>query len=230
MAKVLIETKGLTKKYNELFAVNNIDLKIHENEKIAIIGANGAGKSTLVDMIGGIRTPSSGEIKYYFDNPKGKIGLQIQDTTFPDGLRLSDIIKFYCNVFKKKMKSKEIQDLIIFFQLEDLVNRECSKMSGGQRQRVNAMLTLINKPKILIIDEMSTGLDITTKLKLIEFINKYVEENDITYVTISHSESEIIQTANRIIIMEDGKIIKDTTAKAIGGEKGVYQYFKNKVL
>ena len=229
MAKTLIEVKNLNKKYGKTFAVKDVNLKIYEGDRLAIIGSNGAGKSTLVDMLGGIRTKSSGEIIYGFDNPKQNIGLQIQDTSFPDGLKLIDIIRFYCDIFKKDVKSKEITNLISFFKLEEFLDRYIPKMSGGQRQRVNAMLTLINKPKVLIIDEMATGLDITTKLELIQFMNEYVKKNKITYVTISHSESEVVQTADRIVIMEDGEIINDTTTKKIGGEKGIYEYFKGKV-
>ena len=223
--KVLVSVKNLTKKYGKFFALDNVSFDVYEGDKIALIGANGAGKSTLVDIIAGVRTKTSGEIKYNFENPKKYIALQLQDTSFPDGLKLIDIVNFYCGIFKMSPKGEHITKMLEFFQIKQFLNNWVSRLSGGQRQRVNAFLTIISNPKLLIVDEMATGLDITTKISLIEFINNYLVENKVTYITISHSEQEIIKTSNRVIILEEGKIVKDVATSEMGGEKGIYNYF-----
>ena len=223
--KVLVSIKNLTKKYGDFYALDNVSFDVYEGDKIALIGANGAGKSTLVDIVAGVKTKTSGEIIYGFKNPKKEIALQLQDTSFPDGLKLIDIVNFYCGIFKIDVKGKYINEMLEFFQIKEFLNQWVSRLSGGQRQRVNAFLTIISNPKLLIVDEMATGLDITTRIQLIEFINDYLIENQVTYITVSHSEQEIIKTSNRIIILENGKMIKDIKTSEIGGEKGIYNYF-----
>lgn len=214
--KLLIEVKELTKEFghkeNKTIAINNINLNIYQNQNIALLGGNGAGKTTFVEIISGLNKQTSGEIKYYFDdnvNFKEYIGIQFQDSSYPVGIKVSQVIKFISKISKISINKDTLNAMLCIFGINEFYNKKASSLSGGQQQRLNCLLAILNKPKFIILDELSTGLDVTIRNKIKTFIKEYARENNITILIVSHDMDEVDYIADRIVIMKNGKIYLD---------------------
>ncbi len=207
---MLIQIKDVHKSFgkNDKFKVlKGISFDIKKGEQIALIGANGAGKTTLVEIIASLSKASQGEVLYNFGD-KGiaeSIGMQFQDSEYPKGVIVKKLLNLFIEIYPSV--TEEIADKYIkIFRLEEIMDKEVSVLSGGQKQRVNLFLSVIHHPEFLILDEVSTGLDITTRKEIIEFIKLLIKELNITVLIISHNSDEIEQLAEKIIVLKDGKI------------------------
>ncbi|WLP85381.1 ABC transporter ATP-binding protein [Mycoplasma seminis] len=201
------------KRAKKFKAVNNMNLTLYQGQNVALLGSNGAGKTTTVEMIVGISKPTKGEIVYHFENEKSNtnslIGIQFQDSSYPQGLSVSDVIKSMQKIYGSALGQEDIDNLIKIFGVDEFIFNKASSLSGGQQQRLNALLSIIHCPKLIILDELSTGLDIKIKSRLIHFIKKFAIANQSSILLISHDINEIELIADRIIIMHKGRIILD---------------------
>lgn len=212
--QTILEIKNLTKKYGKKIILDNINLKIYRKERVAIVGANGAGKSTLVDIIAGSTNKTQGEINYNLNNSilKKAIGIQYQESNWPSGISAKDVINF-----NRKLKNKltNLDQLLEIFEINEFIKVPLEKVSGGQKQRFNALLSVISNPELLILDELSSGLDMHIQFKIIDFLKSYFHNNSKTLLIISHNSEEIELLANRLIVLENGKIFIDKPVKEI---------------
>lgn len=221
--KIILELKDVTKKFGDFIAVNNVSFKISKGDRIGIIGANGAGKTTITEIIAGISKPTSGEIKYgykYEDSPKEGIGMQFQQSEYPSGLSVKDIVNFARNLRKLSMTNDEVKKLLAIFKMEDFYNKQVRSLSGGQKQKLNILLSIIHSPHIVILDELSTGLDISARHDIINFTDKLLKERDMTAIIISHHMSEIKALCSKVITMDRGRLIETREIKDIEKEYG----------
>lgn len=221
--KVLIEVKNVAMQYKRGKSIiknvfEDINFKVYENEIIALLGGNGAGKTTLVEIISKIKNPTKGEIIYHDSNFKEMIGVQFQDLSFPKGLTVKDFIDFQIMMTNENISEDFLAEIIKTFKLNDLLKTKVSKLSGGQQQRLNVLIAMMSKPKILFLDEFTTGLDIAIKNEIKEFILKYAKINNVTIVLISHDIDIINQIANRFILIANNKIMIDTNKANIEKE------------
>lgn len=212
----LIEIKKVTKAFGkgkkQAVAVKNVSFNINDKENLALLGANGAGKTTLVEMLAGITKPTKGSIKinYSYENTyQEKIGIQFQDSSYPTGLNVKNIVEFVSEVYGIKNTKKEIKEMVNKFGLMPFWKSNVMSLSGGQQQRLNILLAILNKPKILFLDELSTGLDISIRTQIKDFVYNYCNANKINIILISHDIAEIDQLTDRIIIMQNGIIKVD---------------------
>ncbi|MGL4647117.1 MAG: ABC transporter ATP-binding protein [Mycoplasmoidaceae bacterium] len=210
--KEILKISNLSKSYGvrKQKVLDDINLDIRENENIAILGPNGAGKTTLVEIIAGINKPDSGSIDYLFDwkkTPMEKIGIQFQGSSYPNGIKVRKIINFYIAVFDCAFNEEEIAILIKIFGIDEFINKNANSLSGGQLQRINALLSIIHKPKIIFLDEISTGLDISSSFRIKKFIKDFCLHNGTTIVLVSHDLSEIKYIAQKVVILLKGKIV-----------------------
>lgn len=231
MKKVLIKATNLVKKYKKHTATNGISLEINQGEAVAIIGDNGAGKTTLVSMLASVLAPTSGTIEYSFEksnNPKENIGMQFQANSFPKGLKVKDLIEFYKDITEGKIDTKLFEEHMNAFGIEDLMDKEANSLSGGQKQRLNILIALLVDPEVIILDEVSTGLDIGVRYRLLNYIQKLKKEMNKTIIIVSHSVDEIGALADRIVLVENGKIIDDKQLSDIEAQKGgLASYLEN---
>ncbi|MGL5640423.1 MAG: ABC transporter ATP-binding protein [Mycoplasmoidaceae bacterium] len=218
----LIEFKNITKVFNnnktKFTAVDDLSFSLYENENVALLGANGAGKTTIVEMMIGLNTPTSGEISYLYDyeyNFQEAIGIQFQDSSYPIGLNVSNIIDFMIDVYNIDITKDEIISVVKSFGLLEYLNKPAKSLSGGQQQRFNILLALLHKPKIVFLDELSTGLDIYIKNQIRIFVKNYCEKFNINIVLVSHDIEEIDNITDRIIIIQKGKIKVDINKNKI---------------
>ncbi|AHB36294.1 ATP-binding cassette domain-containing protein [Spiroplasma apis] len=229
----MIKINNLTKRYNkDKIVLENINLEIPNGESIGILGANGSGKSTLVEIIAGINEQTSGEVLFLNQNNetdkelKESIGIQFQKGDWPFNTRAVDLLNLL--VGKKWSSSEYINELIDIFEVKSIINKRLNECSGGEQQRFNSLLSIIKKPRILILDELITGLDLKMQMKLINFFDELKKKEDITLIIISHIPEEIEQICKRVIVLNEGKIYKDAKVVDIVKEHGSVRLFLNK--
>lgn len=217
--KPLVILKGIKKNYGKTKVLKGIDLTIYEGEKVAILGANGAGKSTLTEIISGLKEPSKGEINYSFGNTKkdisANIGIQFQKSSYPMFYKVIDIVKFFVEAAGMRLTNEEIDKKLKEFQLLEVKKQDAMGLSGGQQQRLNILLGLIHRPKLMLLDELSTGLDVESRTNMKDFVKKQLEELKGTMILVSHNPDEIEYLADRIVTINGGQIFEDITMSEI---------------
>ncbi|MEG0879578.1 MAG: ABC transporter ATP-binding protein [Malacoplasma sp.] len=223
----ILEVKNLNKFFgnndNRMQALKDINFKIYQNEHIAILGGNGAGKTTLSEIIAGVNKQDSGEIKYNLGqvrNFKEKIGIQFQDSSYPSGITVKRVVTFISDVYKSNLSVDQLNALIEIFGIDKFYNKKASSLSGGQQQRLNCLLAIIHMPKLVILDELSTGLDVNIRYRIKTFIKSYAKENDMTILLVSHDMDEVEYIADRIIVMVKGEIFINASKTEIINKYG----------
>ncbi|MDR2636273.1 MAG: ABC transporter ATP-binding protein [Mycoplasmataceae bacterium] len=221
--KVLVELKCVKKvfgkKHKQVIAINNLSFKLYEGENVALIGANGAGKTTTVEMIMGINKPTQGRVIYSLSEKSSKrkhnldLGIQFQDSIYPQYIYVKDIVNFIINAYNISIDEKTLEGLVKAFKVDNFYTHRANSLSGGQSQRLNILLAFLHKPKLVFLDELSTGLDITTRNDFKKFIKDYAIKNNITIVLISHDSGEIMSLTDKIIILKNGSIVKEVKTK-----------------
>jgi ABC-2 type transport system ATP-binding protein len=206
----IISVKNLKKNYGSFEAVKNISFDVYEGEIFGLLGPNGAGKSTTLEIIETLRDKTSGEVMVngldLDKNPndiKKIIGVQLQTSGFYPGLTLVELIHLFGGLYNQPVNPMELLKLV---NLEDKAKNKYKEMSGGQKQRFSIATTLINKPKIIFLDEPTTGLDPQARRNLWELI-KNIRDNGATVIITTHYMDEAEQLCDRIAIMDEGKII-----------------------
>ncbi len=215
---VVVKLEKVSKKFGNFAAVNNVSFEIKKGEIVGLVGANGAGKTTISEMIVGLTKPTSGQIEYGFNYdkvPQEKIGMQFQDASYPSGLSIKDVIKFAQKVHGLKMSKKELKSLLRVFQIDDFYNKKPRSLSGGQRQKLNIFMSILHKPELVILDELSTGLDISAREEIISFTKQLIRQNGLSAIVISHQMEELKDLCDRLIILDKGKVKLETTIKEI---------------
>ncbi len=209
--KIIISVKDLVKDYGTFHAVKSISFDVFEGEIFGLLGPNGAGKSTTLEIIETLRQKTSGKIivdGYDIDSDaasiKKIIGVQLQSSGFYPGLNLIELIKLFGGLYNQPVDPIELLKKV---NLEEKAKSKAKELSGGQKQRFSIATTLINKPKIIFLDEPTTGLDPQARRNLWDLI-KDIRDNGTTVIITTHYMDEAEQLCDRIAIMDEGKIIK----------------------
>ncbi|WP_339020151.1 ABC transporter ATP-binding protein [Spiroplasma endosymbiont of Atherix ibis] len=215
----MIQINNVSKSFGKKEVLKNISLEIKDGEVFGLLGSNGSGKTTLMEILVGQLKPSSGEI--LVDNNRNgykNIGIQFQEGFWPKGVTSSLIINYF-KKNSKAVKSKEVQELINIFEIEDFLKKDLNSLSGGQKQRLNTLLSVINDPKYICLDEMITGLDLKMQFKLIDYFEKMKEKGK-TIVIISHIPEEIEKLCDRFVILKDWELFYSAEVKKAVKEFG----------
>ncbi len=215
-SEYLIEAHNITKSFvvqkTKINANDNISINFKTGEPVAILGSNGAGKTTFIEMMIGLNKPDSGYFQYNYKskvNYQESLGIQFQDSSYPVGLKCKDIVLFLKNAYNINITDEELATLIKEFGVDAFYNKGARSLSGGQQQRLNLLLSIMHKPKLVFLDELSTGLDIKIRTSIKKFIKTFAEENNMTIIVISHDMSEVDYLTERIIVLQKGKIVVD---------------------
>ena len=210
MGKVIISVKDLHKKYGHFEAVKGISFEVYEGEIFGLLGPNGAGKSTTLEIIETLRDKTAGEVwvdGHNLDkNPneiKQTIGVQLQTSGFYPGLNLVELIDLFAGLYNQKINARELLHMV---NLEDKAKSKFKDLSGGQKQRFSIATTLINQPKIIFLDEPTTGLDPQARRNLWDLI-KDIRAKGTTVIITTHYMDEAEVLCDRIAIIDSGKII-----------------------
>lgn len=220
--KILLSLKEIKTKFNDKNGVkvvhNGLNLDIYEGETLSIIGKNGAGKTVLVETIVGVRNIQSGKIETAegFDRQfDSGIQFQTEDDT-SELIRPKYLIDFYKDFYGPENIDKiELEKMIEVFGIKDFLNKKMKQLSGGQKQRVNLLLAVMSKPKLLILDEFTTGLDITSVIDILDYITELAKREGMTTIIVTHSAKEIKMLADRVVLIQDGVIKEEVTHSEI---------------
>ncbi len=210
MAKTIISVKNLVKNYGNFQAVKGISFDVYEGEIFGLLGPNGAGKSTTLEIIETLREKTSGEVTVdgidLDRNPneiKKIIGVQLQSSGYYPGLNLLQLIDLFCGLYNRDVSPMELLEAV---NLKDKAKAQFKNLSGGQKQRFSVATTLINQPKIIFLDEPTTGLDPQARRNLWELI-KEIRDRGTTVIITTHYMDEAEYLCDRIAIIDAGKII-----------------------
>lgn len=218
----LIKVENLTKEYNGKTVLGPINLDIEEGSAVAIFGANGAGKTTLCEIISNTKSASKGKVVYGFDKKQIPyvLGINFQDQAYPTFITVKELLDFYKVIYKDKVSDEKFAEMVEKFQLKEIFKRKVSSLSGGQRQRVNLFLSLFHSPKIYVGDEITTGLDVKTRIDVIDFLKEQIKVNKVTLLLVSHNLDEIQALCKRVIFLSKGEVIDDTTVEEVTKKYG----------
>ncbi len=210
MSKVIISVKDLQKKYGDFEAVKGISFDVYEGEVFGLLGPNGAGKSTTLEIIETLRNKTSGHVMVdglnLDDSPeaiKKIIGVQLQTSGYYPGLNLSELIELFSGLYNRSVNTQELLGLV---NLQDKAKAKFKELSGGQKQRFSIATTLINQPKIIFLDEPTTGLDPQARRNLWDLI-KDIRAKGTTVIITTHYMDEAEVLCDRVAIIDAGKII-----------------------
>ena len=211
---MILQVKNISKSFGKLKVLDNVSFDVSEGEYLALIGKNGAGKTTLLNLLLGLSYPDSGSINFFGKTLENNltyilnnIGIVFQQHTLDFDLSVIKNLIFYADVhgMKRSISRPKIDELLIKFDLKDFENYKARNLSGGMKRRLEISRALLKDPKILILDEATSGLDPNAREKILFDLKKLSDENKITILTITHLESEI-KDANRILKFENGMI------------------------
>jgi ABC-2 type transport system ATP-binding protein len=233
----IIEVKNLVKKYGSFTAVNGVSFSVEKGETFGILGPNGAGKTTTLEIIEGLKRPTSGTVMLdgknvdkETDAVKSVIGVQLQASSFFENLNLVELLEVFAALYNVKADPMKLLQEV---ELTDKAKNEVKELSGGQKQRFSIAVGLVNDPKVLFLDEPTTGLDPQARRHLWELI-KAIKARGTTVILTTHYMDEAEVLCDRIAIMDTGKLITletpDTLIKnllATGFSKPVIQQQAN---
>lgn len=216
---LIVEVKDLQKRYGEVTTVKGVSFGVKKGEVFGILGPNGAGKTTTLEMIealrpidGGTATVDGVDVATEPDRIKEIIGIQLQSTQFLDRLNLTDLLRMFGGMYSTRVNPMELLDEV---QLGEKAKAQVSELSGGQKQRFSIAAALVNKPKVLFLDEPTTGLDPQARRNLWELVQQ-IQKKGITVVMTTHYMEEAELLCDRVAIMDAGRIVAlDTPDKLV---------------
>lgn len=223
----VLSVSNLKKKYKTVEAVRGISFNVMEGEIFGIIGENGCGKTTTIESILGIRIPDEGNISVLGINPIkassshrktlfNMVGVQFQETRFQDKIKVQEVCEAACSLYSN---AADWQILLEDFGLETKSNNYVAQLSGGQKQRLAIVLALIPNPRIVFLDELTTGLDPKARRKIWKYL-KDLQEKGLTIILTSHYMDEVEFLCNRIAVMKAGLIAAIGTPKELVAKHG----------
>ena len=222
----IIEVKNITKTIKGKNILNDISFVVNSGDCIALIGPNGAGKTTLMNCLLGNKFINSGSIKINSLNPgnqklKEFLNILPQENVVPEKLKVKELLNFIQKLYKNPLTNEEIDELLRFDDSQK--DNFASKLSGGQKRLLSFIITLIGRPKLIFLDEPTAGMDTSTRIRFWEIVNN-LKNKGLTIIYSSHYIEEVEHTADRILVLNKGKLIRDTTPHAMRAEE-IEKYF-----
>ncbi len=225
--KYLVEVKNLKKNYSSKEAVKNISFNIEENEVLGLLGPNGCGKTTTIGMLLGLLKPSAGELK--IDNMEfeknrieilSKINFISPYIELPKKLTVKQNLIVYGKLYNIKDLKNRIEFLTEKLRLKELLNRITGELSSGQKNRASLAKALINKPRVLFLDEPTASLDPEIGDFVRSFLETYKKENKISILLASHNMNEVSRLCKSVLMMKNGVIIDSGTPSSLIDKHG----------
>lgn len=217
-----IRIEGLTKKYKDVVAVDNLSLSVQKGELFSLLGVNGAGKTTTIKMLSCLTQPTSGDaflngksINKDTAAVKSLIAVSPQETAVAPGLSVRENLELMCGVhgFTKEKQKVKIEELTDLLGLVSVSKKKAGKLSGGWQRRLSIAMALISEPEILFLDEPTLGLDVLARSDLWDLIRSL--KGEVTIILTTHYMEEAEALSDRIAIMKDGKLLICDTADKI---------------
>ena len=223
-----LEVKNLVKKFKNTLAVNNVSFKIEKNKTLGLLGPNGCGKTTSIGMMLGLITPSSGEIlineiKLHSKNRIKLLSLMNFASPYielPKKLTVKQNLEIYARLYGVKKISERIIEMVEDLNLKNFLNKKTGELSSGQKNRVSLAKSLINRPKLLFLDEPTASLDPDTGDFVREYLEKYKKNNELTILLASHNMQEVERLCDNLVMMKQGQIVDTGTCHELVKKHG----------
>jgi ABC-2 type transport system ATP-binding protein len=204
---IILQVLNLVKRFGALTAVDDVSFDIHAGSCVGLLGPNGAGKTTTIELMEGIKTPTEGSIRYNGEllglQFRNEAGIMFQNTALQEFVTVREMLVQFSRFYPK---TADIDELVEQYALKEFLHRDTRQLSGGQKQRLLLAIALINRPKILFLDEPTTGLDPQSRRNLWEQVRR-VKDNGATILLTTHYMEEAYELCDEIAIMDHGKVI-----------------------
>ena len=212
---IILQVTGLVKRFASLTAVNDVSFAIREGSCFGLLGPNGAGKTTTIEMMEGIRQPDSGSILYrgeaLGERFRNEAGIMFQTTALQEFITVREVMRQFSRFYPHSASIDELADR---YALNEFLDRDTRKLSGGQKQRLLLAMAMINQPRILFLDEPTTGLDPQSRRNLWDQVQQ-VREAGATILLTTHYMEEAYELCDEIAIMDHGRIIAHDAPDAL---------------
>jgi ABC-2 type transport system ATP-binding protein len=220
-AALILEVDKVNVFYGSFQAVNNVSFDVREGEIFGLLGPNGAGKTSTLSAVEGLLKPNSGTVTVAGYNNREKplharaaMGVQLQSTSFQPELTVAEILQLYAGIYGVDMPGEKLKAILRDINLEDAEKKRFGQLSGGQQQRVSLVIATIHNPRLVLLDEPTTGLDPQSRRQLWERIEAIREKGHGVLIT-THSMEEAEAVCDRIGIIDHGRVITIDTPQAL---------------
>lgn len=224
-----VAVEGLTKAYDGRTVVDDISFTVEQGEIFAILGPNGAGKSTTVESIAGLRTPDGGSVRIFGHDPRtGRadvtqlLGVQLQESSFPDKLTAREIVDTYRGLYPDPLDTDELLERL---GLGTSADTRYTKLSGGQQQRVSVAVALVGRPLVVILDELTTGLDPQARRETWSLVED-LRDSGVTVLLVTHVMEEAERLADRLALIDRGRVVALDTPSGLVDAVGLEQQLR----
>jgi len=222
----VIEVDELTKSYDHKVVVDRVSFAVEAGEIFAILGPNGAGKTTTVESIAGLRSPDSGRIKVFGFAPladraevRARLGVQLQESSFHDRVTVREIVETFASFYPDPL---DTAGLLGRLGVSDKADTLYSRLSGGQQQRVSIAVALVGRPRVVILDELTTGLDPQARRDTWGLVEE-LRDSDVTIVLVTHFMEEAERLADRLALIDAGRLVALDTPQGLVDSVGLQQ-------
>ena len=218
----LINVVNLVKNFDEQSVIKNISFNVKKNSIVGILGKNGAGKTTLLGMLLGLITPTKGDIFILGKNLKlnkkeilSEINFQSPYVDLPKKMTVEQNLSFYSRLYGVKNFNIVIENLVDDLKIGDLIKKNYGSLSAGQKTKINLCKALLNKPKLLLLDEPTASLDPETSIFIRNYLLEYQKKNNSSILITSHNLNEVQAMCSNIILLKSGEIVSEGNIKQI---------------
>ena len=224
-----VEVRDLTKAYDGRTVVDDVAFTVEEGEIFAILGPNGAGKTTTVESIAGLRTPDSGLVRVFGHDPladraevRALLGVQLQESRFQDKLSVREIVDTYRGLYPDPLDTGELLERL---GLGPTAATRYAKLSGGQQQRVSIAVALVGRPRAVILDELTTGLDPQSRRETWDLVED-LRDSGVTVLLVTHFMEEAERLADRLALIDRGRLVALDTPAGLVNSTGLEQQLR----
>ncbi|MET9876621.1 ABC transporter ATP-binding protein [Actinacidiphila glaucinigra] len=212
----------VSKSFGQVRAIDDLSLTLHPGETVALLGPNGAGKSTTLDLLLGLRTPDSGTVEVFGATPRraiaeGRVGAVLQSGGLMEEVTVRELVRLACDLHPR---AHPVAEVMAAAGLESVADRKVDKLSGGQEQRVRFALATAGASDLLILDEPTTGMDVSARQAFWEAMRGQVKQGR-TVLFATHYLEEADAVADRVLVLQGGRLVADGTAAEIKARAGV---------
>lgn len=218
---VLVE--GLHKRYGDTVAVDDVSLRVEPGEVLGILGTNGAGKTTTVEAIAGLRAPDRGSVSVCGLDPRRDqaalrqvLGVQLQEASLHGALTVAELLQLYRSFYPDPRSADELLDMV---ELGKQRRTRFERLSGGQQQRLSIALALAGRPRVVILDELTTGLDPRARRRMWSTIENLSDE---TVLLVSHAMDEVERLCDRVVLLDAGRVLADGAPAGLIAQAGTH--------
>jgi len=222
----VIEVDRLVKSYDGKTVVDDVSFAVEEGEIFAILGPNGAGKTTTVESIAGLRIPDSGRVEVLGFDPienraevRSRLGVQLQESRFQDRVKVKEVVETFASFYPDPLDGATLLERL---GLSEKADTRYSRLSGGQQQRVSIAVALVGRPRVVILDELTTGLDPQARRETWSLVEE-LRDDGVTVLLVTHFMEEAEKLADRLALIDEGRLVALDTPRGLIDSVGLEQ-------